>query len=160
MDAWVAEHGPRLARLARGLLGDPGEAADAVQDAFLSAWKARGRLRPDSDVGAWLATLCLNHCRMRLRRRGRERRALERREPPATARTEAPAEAAERARALDEALAGLPEREREAFLLIAVEGQSSVLAAETMGCTPGAARVHLGRARLALAGKLERFLLP
>lgn len=160
MTGVVAEHGPRLGAIALGLLGNSGEAADAVQESLVSAWTNRDRFHPGTDLGAWLTTLCLNHCRMRLRRRGRERKALAGYRPPSPSPAEAPTEAAERERALREALAELPEKEREAFLLIALGGLGSVKAAEALGCSPAAARVHLGRARLALARRLEKFLRP
>jgi RNA polymerase sigma-70 factor (ECF subfamily) len=96
---------------------------------------------------------------MRLRRRGRERKALAGRTPPSNPEAESTAEAAERERVLRRALAELPEKEREAFLLIALGGLGSAQAAEALGCSPAAARVYLGRARSALAKKLEGFLL-
>lgn len=150
-------HGARLSRMARGLLGDPSEAADAVQETFLAAWRGA---RDGGDPGAWLATVCLNACRMRLRRRGRERRALEAvaRSRPVAAPPPSHAEAEEARAAFRAALTGLPEREREAFVLIAVEGLGAASAGAVMGCSADAARSHLSRARKALGERLRDLL--
>jgi len=52
----VEEHGPVVMRVVRALLG-PEDAGDAWADTFLSALEAYPRLRPDSDVRAWLVTI-------------------------------------------------------------------------------------------------------
>ena len=66
----------RLLRLAAASLGNRADAAEAVQDAFVSAWLGIGGYRDGSDLEAWLVTICLNACRMRLRRRTTEREGL------------------------------------------------------------------------------------
>lgn len=157
LEALVARHEPRLRRLAFGLLRDAGEAADMVQEVFLSAW--RGPALPADERGreAWLVTLCLNRCRDRIRARTRERRRLES-VVGNTGREEAPGERLEREeehRVLLSTVDALPAREREAFLLMAVEGQSSEQAGAAMGCGPSAARMALMRARLAMADRLR-----
>ncbi len=157
LEELLARYGPRLGRIATGLLGDPVQAADAVQDTFADAWRALSRGERVSDPGAWLATLCLNLCRTRLRTRRRERLALEelaRSAPAETPRPRTGIEQAEQHAAALAALEALPETEREAVLLIAVDGMTSVQAAAVMGCSPAAARVHLGRGRRRLADRL------
>jgi RNA polymerase sigma-70 factor (ECF subfamily) len=62
---------------ARSLLGDPDEAADAVQDAFVRAYRTLGRLKPGSAFGPWFRTILRNLCVDRLRSPGRRRRSLE-----------------------------------------------------------------------------------
>jgi RNA polymerase sigma factor (sigma-70 family) len=52
----VAEHGPLVLRVCRAVLG-PIEADDAWSETFLAALRAYPRLRPDSDVRAWLVTI-------------------------------------------------------------------------------------------------------
>jgi RNA polymerase sigma-70 factor (ECF subfamily) len=49
-------------------LGDPEEAADALQDAFLSAYRAVGRFRGEAAVTTWLHRIVINACLDRLRR--------------------------------------------------------------------------------------------
>lgn len=104
-------------------LGDPDEAREVCQEAFLSAWRAAGSYRGESGVGTWLARIAVN--RMRSRLRGR-RAPLAGNEPdgPGLDRFPAPArdpageasgrEEADRVRA---ALGRLPAEQREALVL-------------------------------------------
>jgi RNA polymerase sigma factor (sigma-70 family) len=55
-DDVVAEHGPVVLRVCRAILG-PHDADDAWSETFLAALRAYPRLRPDSDVRAWLVTI-------------------------------------------------------------------------------------------------------
>lgn len=55
-DRVVAEHGPTVLRVVRAVLG-PDDAEDAWSETFLAALRAYPRLRPDSDVRAWLVTI-------------------------------------------------------------------------------------------------------
>ena len=68
----VREHGDAVFRVCRSLLGKE-EAEDAWADTFVAALEAYPRLRPDSNVRGWLATIAHNRSVDRLRRRGRER---------------------------------------------------------------------------------------
>lgn len=52
----VAEHGAAVLRVCRAVLG-PADAEDAWSETFLAALRAYPRLRPDSDVRAWLVTI-------------------------------------------------------------------------------------------------------
>ncbi len=58
--------------LARAILGDEGEAEDAVQDACLAAWQRATSLRDPDRFGAWFGRILVNGCRDRLRRRQRQ----------------------------------------------------------------------------------------
>lgn len=51
------------------MLGDPAEAEDAAQEAFLRAYRAFGRYDPDRPLVTWLLTIASRHCLDRLRRR-------------------------------------------------------------------------------------------
>jgi RNA polymerase sigma-70 factor (ECF subfamily) len=65
-------------RLAWAILGDPGDAEDAAQDAFAMAWRKRAGLRDASKFEPWFQAILVNTCRERLRQRGRSRiRAVE-----------------------------------------------------------------------------------
>ena len=55
-EAIVTDHGPMVLRVCRAVLG-PDEAEDAWSETFLAALRAYPRLRPDSDVAAWLVTI-------------------------------------------------------------------------------------------------------
>lgn len=56
-------------KLAGYLLGDAGEAEDALQEALLRAWRAWPKLRDPESVGAWLDRIVANVCKTRIRRR-------------------------------------------------------------------------------------------
>jgi RNA polymerase sigma factor (sigma-70 family) len=60
-------------RLAWAILGDAGEADDATQEAFTSAWRHRRSLRDPGRFDAWFGRILVNECRHRLRRRARDR---------------------------------------------------------------------------------------
>jgi DNA-directed RNA polymerase specialized sigma24 family protein len=62
----VADHGPVVHRVVRALLG-PVDADDAWSETFLAALEAYPRLRPDSDVRAWLVTIAHRKAVDRLR---------------------------------------------------------------------------------------------
>src|SRR5260370_19952578 len=68
-------HADLLHALAARLAPHPADAADIVQDTYLRAFAAWQRRRPD-DVGAWLATICLNAGRDERRRHGRRSAAI------------------------------------------------------------------------------------
>jgi RNA polymerase sigma-70 factor, ECF subfamily len=65
-------------RLAWAILGDAGDAEDAAQDAFSTAWRRRTDLRDTAKFEPWFQRILVNTCRERLRQRGRSRiRAVE-----------------------------------------------------------------------------------
>ena len=146
----VRRHRDRLWAVALRTLGDPDEAADALQDALLSAYRAAGSYRGDAAVTTWLHRVVVNACLDRVRRQ-RVRPTVplpeEGREPPA------PGDAAD-ARAvridLERALATLPAEQRAAIVLVDVQGWSVDEAARILGCAPGTvkSRCARGRARL------------
>lgn len=65
----VERHRDRLWRVALRTLGDPDDAADAVQDALLSAYRAAGSFRGDAAVTTWLHRITVNACLDLVRRR-------------------------------------------------------------------------------------------
>src|SRR5262249_32693290 len=66
----------RLYRLARAALGDHAEAEDAVQDAYLNAYRSIGAFRGESTLSTWLSRLVLNECLGRQRRRRRRENVI------------------------------------------------------------------------------------
>ncbi len=66
-------HSIALLAVARRYFGDTDDAADAVQDAFVSAFKAMGRFEGTSLLGTWLHRIAVNACLMKLRGRRRSR---------------------------------------------------------------------------------------
>jgi RNA polymerase sigma factor (sigma-70 family) len=67
----MRRHNRRLYRLARATLRDDAEAEDALQDAYLSAYRSIGQFRGDAALSTWLSRLVLNECLQRLRRQAR-----------------------------------------------------------------------------------------
>ncbi len=156
----------RLYRLALGLLQDPAEAEDIVQEAFLTLMTHLDRFEGRSRVGTWLYRVAYNASLDRLRRRRPEPLPEEDPEGPdippmPRALVEwrlTPEEILANAEALaqlDEAIAELPESLRAVFILRDIEGLSTAETAEALGISPGAVKVRLHRARLALREQLS-----
>src|SRR5215469_18830688 len=66
----------RLYRLARAALRDDTEAMDALQDAYLCAYRSMGQFRGEAALSTWLSRLVLNECRARLRRSIRRQKII------------------------------------------------------------------------------------
>lgn len=71
----VEERVDRAHRIASGIIGNPADARDVVQDAFIAVWRMLPRLRDPSRFDAWLNQIVRNRCRDVLRRRRRSREA-------------------------------------------------------------------------------------
>lgn len=65
----VRRHRERMWAVAVRVLGDPEEASDALQDAFLSAFRGAHRFRGDAQVSTWLHRIVINACHDRMRRK-------------------------------------------------------------------------------------------
>jgi RNA polymerase sigma-70 factor (ECF subfamily) len=72
-DALVAAYEKKIFNVVFRILGDYDEAADTTQETFISAYKSFDRFRGDAKVYTWLYQIAINHCRNRLRHRGRVR---------------------------------------------------------------------------------------
>lgn len=163
-DGLVVGHQDRLYTIALRMLGDPGDAEEAAQDALVRAYRALAsydgdrirelRLRP------WLTTIVLNRCRsVAVRRATRGPRPLSidvdgpRPPEPQTAAAAAPAEIAERHAERERwatRLSALPAAYRAAVILRHVDGLSYPEAAAALGRPEGTvkAQVHRGVALL------------
>ena len=134
-EALVTQNETRLYRAALAILGDPHEAEDAVQDAFVRYLeKAPKELENPS---AWLMRVLVNGCKSRLRLAWRRVGPL-----PDTL----PAPGPEERQELEE-LFSLPPEDRAVIHLHYYEGYSSNEIAQLLGCRPGAVRSRLSRAR-------------
>lgn len=154
-------HRDRLWAVALRTVGDREEAADALQDALLSAHRAAARFRGDSAVTTWLHRIVVNACLDRIRRRqthptvplpdgvhtdgepGRHTGGVE----PA-----APVRDHETALVVRQALAELPAEQRAALVLVDVQGYPVAEVARILGVAEGTvkSRCARGRARLAV----------
>lgn len=141
---------PALRRYARALTRDADMADDLVQDCLERAISRRGLFRPAGPMRAWLFTILLNLYRNGLRttRRRAPTIALETMpiEPAAPPPQPGYIALAEMARAIET----LPTEQKEALLLIALEGLGYAEAAEILGIPQGTLMSRLGRARAAL----------
>lgn len=153
LDTLVSRHHAVLFRVALGVLKDEDQAADAVQDALLKAFRSLERFRGESRFRTWLLSIVLNEARGELRRRGRRRESdIEAVAPIADGRRAvddevAVREEAEHARRM---VATLPEKQRLAVTLRIDEGLSFREIGELIDSSEGAARVnyHHGIRRL------------
>jgi RNA polymerase sigma-70 factor (ECF subfamily) len=69
-------HNRRLFRLARATLRDDAEAEDALQEAYVHAYRDIGGFRGDATLATWLSRIVLNQCLARLRRALRRERIV------------------------------------------------------------------------------------
>ncbi len=147
-------HRDRLWGVAVRTLADPEEAADALQDAMISAFRRAAGFRGESAVTTWLHRIVVNACLDRLRRRAARPAASGVDEPTLDllARGSAADPAGDRDIALDvtAALRLLPAEQRAALVLVDMMGYPVADAAEILGISPGTvkSRCARGRARL------------
>ena len=138
----------RLWAVALRTLGDREEAADALQDALLSAYRAAPRFRGEAAVTTWLHRIVINACLDRLRRRqARPTVPL-----PEVEAAPAPLPDQDTALVVRAALTQLPMEQRAALVLVDLEGYSVAEAAELLNIAQGTvkSRCARGRARLAV----------
>ncbi len=149
-----ARHKDRLWAVAIRTLGDPEEAADALQDAMISAFRRAGSFRGDSAVTTWLHRIVVNAALDRMRRRTAR---------PTASGDEEVLDALEGSGALSDpagvtdtsmdvkaALRRLPPDQQAALVLVDMLGYSVADAAEVLGVSEGTvkSRAARGRARL------------
>jgi RNA polymerase sigma-70 factor (ECF subfamily) len=154
--ALMLRHAPRVLSLARRLLKDPAEAEDVTQEAMLRLWKIAPEWRAgEAKVSTWLYRVGSNLCTDRLRKK----RGVGLDEAPEVADETPNVEdqmiAADRGRALREAMDRLPERQKLALTLRHFEEQSNPEVAEVLETSVEAVESLLSRARRALAADLS-----
>ena len=148
----VRRHRDRLWAVALRTLGDREEAADAVQDALISAYRSAERFRGESAVTTWLHRIVVNACLDRARRRhARPTVPLPEVETPALVQRSA-TDASDTAVAVQTALAQLPAEQRVALVLMDMQGYSVAEIAQMLDVAEGTvkSRCARGRARLAV----------
>jgi RNA polymerase sigma-70 factor (ECF subfamily) len=154
----VRRHKDRLWAVALRTIGDREEAADAVQDALLSAHRGAARFRGDSAVTTWLHRIVVNACLDRIRRRQAHPTVplpdgSRSDDSPSGPEPAAPVQDHDTALVVRAALAALPVEQRAALVLVDVQGYPVIEAAEILGVAEGTikSRCARGRARMALA---------
>lgn len=134
------------------------DAADALQDAMLSAHRTASAFRRDAAVRSWLHTIVVNACLDRIRRaKARPTQALSSDEAdhPPTRHDEV--SAVETRLMIHQALDGLPDDQRLAVVAVDIEGHSVSDAARVLGVPPGTVKSRCARGRKKLAESLEYF---
>src|SRR3984893_18007185 len=140
----------QLLRLATGILGDPSEAEDAVQDTLLLAWKSWDQVREPERRSAWLTRICVRRC-LRVRLALLRRRA----DRPDTDMAHMAATPDERWTEWDVAFGRLSRQQRAVVILHYRHEFTLDESATLMGCRPGSARRHLSRALARLRREIE-----
>lgn len=147
----ITAHIPALRRYARALASDPERAEDLLQDSLERAWGRMHLWMPGSDLRAWLFTIMHNVHLNQLRRIHREPSFVAVDELGYDVADTGPAtDSAVQARDLGEALALLPDAQREVLLLVAVEALRYDQVAEILGVPTGTVMSRLHRARTRL----------
>lgn len=156
----------RLFRTARGILRDDADAEDAVQDAYVSAYRALADFKGESSLSTWLTRIVVNKSLERLRSRSRsgglpedvaahdERRAALAETPEAMAMRR------ELRRVIEGSIDRLPDGCRAVFMLRAVEELSVAETAASLGISEAAVKTALFRARHLLRDTIGREIGP
>jgi len=159
----MRRHNQRLYRTVRAILGGDADAEDAMQDAYVQAYRNLAQFEGRSSLATWLTRIAVNQCLSRLRkhrhiypidtelemkmtekmddgRPGPEKQMLNR----------------EVRHVLELAIEQMPARYRSVLILRDVEGLSTAEAAESLGMSVEAVKVNLHRGRTYLRKALEQ----
>jgi RNA polymerase sigma-70 factor (ECF subfamily) len=163
----MRQYNQRLFRVARSILRDDADAEDALQDAYVQAYRKLDGFRGEAQMSTWLTRIVINQALMRVRQRTRERVVVPFQQPDAGARefdvpdqqSESPAEAAIRGevrKVLEQRIDALPEAFRTVFVMREVEEMTARETAEALGIPEATVRTRLFRARGLLREALDR----
>lgn len=162
----VRRHRDRLWAVALRTLGDREEAADAVQDALVSAYRSAHTFRGHSAVTTWLHRITVNACLDRARKAATRRTSpvddperLEQLLEPHEAAS-APAERNDLHRELIRALATLPPDQRAALVLVDMQGYPVAEAAGILDVPVGTVKSRCARGRARLLPLLAHLRTP
>ena len=165
----VRTYGGRLLAVTRRILGDEDDARDAVQEAFLSAFKSIDRFEGGSLVSTWLHRIAVNAALMKIRSRKRRPedpidellpKYLDDGHPvtpavPWRELSDAQLVRAETREQVRAAIDRLPDGYRTVLVLRDIEELDTAEVAEQLGMTKNAVKTRLHRARQALRGLLD-----
>ncbi|MBX9580305.1 MAG: sigma-70 family RNA polymerase sigma factor [Gemmataceae bacterium] len=156
-------HAGAMLAVARRYLGDTDEAADAVQDAFVSAFRAMPGFAGAARLGTWLHRITCNACLMKLRTRRRSRLVpLADHSPTETDPVASGAAAlvqAETVAAVRDCVDKLPSSYRTVIRLRDLEGLDTDATAARLRTNSAVVKTRLHRARHALRSLLELELM-
>ncbi|HET7767035.1 MAG TPA: RNA polymerase sigma factor [Burkholderiales bacterium] len=166
----MKRHNQMLYRAARSILKNETEAEDAVQEAYLQAYRAMGDFRGDAKVSTWLVRIVVNESITRLHKHARraevirlEGDELHDQHSSEDSMNDSPPELPERAalrsetrRLLETKIDELPDAFRTVFVLRAVEEMSVEEAAAVLGIPEATVRTRFFRAKGMLRESLSR----
>ncbi|HEX2834169.1 MAG TPA: sigma-70 family RNA polymerase sigma factor [Thermoanaerobaculia bacterium] len=168
----VRRHTPALLRVARRFMKSEEDARDAVQDAFVAAFKSIGSFGANAQLSTWLHRIVINACLMRLRTQRRRREEdIEEFLPrfqedghqvtPSRQWSETAETILQRSELVGVVRASidrLPDTYREVLLLRDIEELSTEETAKMLGITANAVKIRLHRARQALRTLLDPYM--
>jgi RNA polymerase sigma-70 factor, ECF subfamily len=147
-------HQRQLYRLAQLTSRNPDDAADALQDALLSAHRTAASFRWDAAVSSWLYRIVVNACLDRLRR-NRSHLMVELNDDAHTVGDHTPR--VDTAIMVERALMRLPIEQRAAVVAVDMQGYSVAETARMLGIAQGTVKSRCSRARAKLAEALGYF---
>jgi RNA polymerase sigma-70 factor (ECF subfamily) len=167
MEPLIRRHNRSLYRTARAILRDDTEAEDAVQDAYVQAFRGLADFRGDSSFSTWLVRIAANEALMRRRRNVRRSEvipinpesgdlSMEEIAQDQAAGPELQALGAEVRRLLEQRIDALPDLYRAVFVMRAVEELSVEETAAALDLPAATVRTRFFRARALLRNSLER----
>jgi RNA polymerase sigma-70 factor (ECF subfamily) len=146
-------HVDRIYGLCLRMTGNPSEAEDCTQDAFIQAWNKLEKFRGDSAFGTWMHRVAVNTVLGRMRKSRREQDRI-RAVSDLDQALHTVADDGE-LRDLEQAINELPSGARHVFVLHAVYGYSHGETGDMLGIAEGTSKAQLNRARRLLAQQLD-----
>jgi RNA polymerase sigma-70 factor (ECF subfamily) len=164
----MRRYNQRLFRVARSILRHDADAEDALQDAYVQAYRKIDEFRGDAELSTWLTRIVINQALMRVRSRARDGVVVPFHghdgepgpEPEVPdEHTESPSDAVIRGelrRMLEQRIDELPDAFRMVFVMREVEEMTARETADALGIPEATVRTRLFRARALLRTALER----
>jgi RNA polymerase sigma-70 factor (ECF subfamily) len=167
-DELVVRYRDKVYRLAYKILRNEDDAAEALQDAFTSAFRGLKNFKAESTFSTWLYRVATNASLMKYRKRRDDHLSLEQSQSPQRDAepmaipdwSQQPLEElldSETREVMEEGLRRLPEDLRTVFILRDEEGHSNAEVAQMLDLSVAAVKSRLHRARIALRDRLDRY---
>ena len=167
-DELVRRYQDKVYRLSFKILRHEDDAAEALQDAFLSAYRGIANFKAESTFSTWLYRIATNASLMKYRKRRDNHISLDQSQshneeaeplqlPDWSAQPPEELLTAETREVMEEGIQRLPEELRTVFVLRDIEGLSNAEVAEILELSVAAVKSRLHRARLALRERLNRY---
>jgi RNA polymerase sigma-70 factor (ECF subfamily) len=168
-DELVRRYQDKVFRLCFKILRNEDDAAEALQDAFLSAYRGLANFKAESTFSTWLYRVATNASLMKYRKRREGHVSLEQSQsahhdteplqiPDWTTQPLQDLLDAETRQVMEDGIARLPEELRTVFVLRDLEEKSNAEVAEILELTVAAVKSRLHRARIALRDRLNRYM--